>query len=165
VSELLRPGLLAVVHPELAGFARLIAAESPHDWMVVSGERTLEGVLLKYAEGRTRPGPYAGRPGYPPLGLTTTQVRTLEGAPHARRVTPAGLYACAVDMQYLVAPGRLASGSTQAEQAVYRWYGERAEGLGLVWGGRFPKVDQAHVQLKDWRDFPLPGGPPPLPVS
>ena len=158
MSELRHAERLAGVHPSLAAFARLVASRAAVDWCVVTGVRTLPGVLEKYAQGRTTPGPHAGEPGYPPLGLTITNVRTLEGAPHAERMTPEGLYGCAMDMQFFLQGGsRLAGGDAPGEVLVYRWYGAAAETQGLTWGGRFSKVDMAHVELKAWRTYPLPG--------
>jgi hypothetical protein len=161
MSELRHVERLLGVHPKLTAFARLVASQSPVDWCVVTGVRSLAGVLEKYAQGRTTKGPHAGAPGYPPLGLTITNVSTLEGAPHAERLTPEGLYACAVDLQFLThSGGKLASGDSPAEVATYRWYGALAEAQGLLWGGRFTKVDQAHVELPHWRLYPLPSAAP-----
>ncbi len=156
MSELLHAERLYSVHPDLRAFARLVAANSSYDWVVVTGIRSLAGVQEKYAIGRTVPGPHAGEPGYRALGLTVTNVSTLDKAPHAERVTPVGLYGCAVDLQFMHA-GKLAAGDTHEEQAVYAWYGALAGQLGLTWGGQFTKVDQAHVEVFAWRDYPLPG--------
>lgn len=146
---------LDLVHPELAAFVDLLA-EAEQDWVVVTGIRTPAQVTVKWAEGRTTPGPHAGEPGYPELGETVTEVRTLQSAPHAIRVTPQGLYGCAVDVQYLLPSGKLSEGGTAAEQAVYLRMGQLAEAHGLRWGGRFKRVDQAHVELVAWRSYPLP---------
>lgn len=40
--------------------------------------------------------------------------------------------------------------------SVWNAYGTIAEGLGLVWGGRFKSIpggDAPHVEFKDWRNF------------
>jgi hypothetical protein len=155
MSELRHPERLYSVHPELCAFMKLVVATSPYDWCIVTGIRSLAGVQEKYAVGRTTPGPHAGEPGYPPLGQVLTNVSSLEHAPHAERRTPAGVYGCAVDAQFFY-EGRLSAGETTAEQSIYRWYGHLAESQGHVWGGRFGNVDQAHVELRLWRSYPLP---------
>ena len=156
MSELRHPERLYSVHPELCAFFRLMVAQSPHDWCIVTGIRGLAAVQEKFAVGRTVPGPHAGEPGFPPMGQTITNVSSLEHAPHAERMTPAGLYGCAGDAQFFLPDGTLAEGRSQQEQSVYRWYGELAEAQGLVWGGRFSKRDLAHVELRLWRSYPLP---------
>lgn len=158
MGRLLRTDRLRQVHPELALFALQWAEEHLGTWMVVTGERCLADVLAKYAVGRTTPGPHAGEQGHPTLGETVTNVSTLEKAPHAARVTPSGLYACAVDLQFFTGRGlELAAGETAEQRTVYLEMGEAAEKAGLVWGGRFKRLfDQAHVELLDWRRYPLP---------
>lgn len=156
MGRLLGTDKLQRVHPTLDGFVRQWVEDSALDWMVVTGARTQAEVDAKWAEGRTKPGPHAGETGYPELGLTVTQVRTLHDAPHAVRVTPEGLYACAVDLQFLASPGKLSEGKTLTDVATYRGYGLAGEKAGFVWGGRFSKVDQAHLELVSWRSYALP---------
>lgn len=158
MGNLLRQDRGVLVHPRLRLFAVQMASQSPYNWLLVTGVRTQADVEAKYAQGRTAPGPHAGEPGYPPLGETVTNVHTLALAPHALRVTPAGTFGCAIDLQYFLPDGlHLAEGKVPEEQLVYRGMGEQAEKAGLAWGGRFIHLfDQAHVELPDWRAYPLP---------
>jgi hypothetical protein len=149
-----RLALPSPVHPRLAALARKLASASPFDLCVVTGVREAAGVAEKWAQGRTAPGPHAGEPGYPPLGLTVTRVSTLEHAPHALRVTPDGVFGTAMDLQFQV-KGRLLEGRLLVEQAAYTALGEMAELDGFTWGGRFAAKDLAHYELRNWRTFPL----------
>lgn len=155
MGKLLRVDRLYQVHPRLRLFAQQMADSSNQTWLVVTGVRGQHEVDLKYAQGRTAPGPHAGEAGYPPLGETITNVSSMAKAPHAMRVYPNGTWGCAVDLQFFVqGTMSLAEGKEPAEVAVYLELGELAEKAGLVWGGRFTRVDQAHVETPDWRNFP-----------
>lgn len=157
MAELHNPDRLVLplpVHPRLAALARKLAGASTFDLCVVTGVRDSKGVAEKWALGRTAPGPHAGELGFPLLGETVTKVRSLEHAPHALRRTPDGLYGTAIDLQFVI-KGRLLEGRLLSEVAAYHLLGELAEADGFVWGGRFTNVDQAHFELRNWRDFPL----------
>lgn len=145
------------MHPDLVAFAHKMAESSPEDWVVVTGIRTQVEVDAKWAEGRSQPGPHAGESGFARLGQTVTNVRDLQQAPHALRQTPQGPYGCAVDLQFIGEKTSLSPGATPEDRAVYLWMGEFAEKSGFTWGGRFARIfDQAHVELKDWKQYPLP---------
>lgn len=146
--------LLDQVHPDLRRFAFDAANDALLDLFVVTGARTQTDVTRKYAEGRTSPGPHAGEPGYPELGEIVTNAMHLAQTAHSVRLTPEGRFGCAIDLQFISA-GKLNDGKSEADQALYRWMGELAESRGFTWGGRFPKVDQAHIELKAWRAYPL----------
>jgi D-alanyl-D-alanine carboxypeptidase len=143
------------VHARLSTLARKLASISVYDLCVVTGVRDAAEVAQKWAMGRTTRGPHAGEPGYPLLGLTVTNVNEMGHAPHALRMTPEGLYGCAVDLQ-LVHGGKLLEGRIASESAIYQALGQAAEKDGFTWGGRFTKVDLAHYELPGWRAFPLP---------
>lgn len=157
VPPLLYSVRLKLVHPRLALFAQQLAEQSPRKWGVITGARTQADVDAKYALGRTKRGPHAGEVGHPPLGDIVTHVHSLEQAPHAVRRTPEGSYSCAVDLQFVLPEGGgLAEGHIPEEKDVYLEMGLMAEQAGLVWGGRFKSIfDQAHVELPDWRRYPL----------
>lgn len=41
----------------------------------------------------------------------------------------------------------------------FQQMGVIAEQRGLVWGGRWHKPDRDHVELKSWKELPMPGTP------
>jgi hypothetical protein len=147
---------LANVHPKLIAFSRKLAAASAIDVCVVTGVRDALSVAAKWNEGRVSPGPHAGEPGYPKLGLTVTAVRTVVEAPHAKRWTPEGYFGCAVDLQFQTEHGQLLDTDTPAHLTLYESLGLLAEAEGFVWGGHFSRrLDAGHVELKNWRLYPL----------
>lgn len=153
MAMLHHPERLKDVHPKLVAFLKLAVSRSVLDICVVTGARDAAGVAAKWGEGRTAPGPHAGEPGYPELGQVVTNVQHPNDTAHSLRVTPEGIYATAVDAQFQVG-AKLLEGTPGSESELYRWLGELAEAEGLEWGGRFRAVDQAHLQLKEFRQYP-----------
>ena len=78
-----------------------------------------------------------------------TRARTLEDTPHGR--------GAALD----VAP-RINGAVPWQDWGLFLVIGERAEALGLEWGGRWKTLrDGPHLQVPDWRQLPYPPAPSP----
>jgi len=146
---------LAGVHPRLAAFANLAAAQSSVDLCAVTGLRSPVECEAKWAEGRTAPGPHAGQIGYPALGLTVTNCKDASQTAHSLRATPEGDYGCAIDLQFVGTAGALLDLDTPAHCALYESLALLAQEDGLVAGLYFRKVDASHVELASFRDYPL----------
>ncbi len=113
------------------------------------------GQAALFAKGRTAPGPHAGDSGYPPLGLTVTNARTLKDTPHGR--------GCAGDAYPAILNGArdtviaiYADDRDPKVDLLFHAYGIIAEDNGLTWGGRWRRKDKPHVEVPDWRKLPLP---------
>lgn len=116
------------------------------------GLRTDAVQAVLYAKGRTTPGPHAGEAGEPELGRTVTNAATVHDTPHGR--------GAAVDLL----PVKLDPSGTKVlaiidnDKGLFRMLGLIGEQHNFVWGGRFHRVDEDHLELQNWRNLPLLGG-------
>ncbi len=118
------------------------------------GVRTDEAVQAAlYAQGRTSPGPRAGEDGFPALGLTVTNARTLADTPHGRAAAADALPAV---VKNGVVVAVLVDDRDTKVRLMFEAYGLLAEQHGLEWGGRFKGKDRPHVQCPNWRSLPMP---------
>lgn len=155
MSRCFRYGRDAGLHPKLLAFLDEIERRLVFDTLLVWGGRTPAQQLALYAQGRTVPGPNVSRSR--PLGDIVTNAKDISDTAHGRFA--------AVDVVPLVG-GR----PDWADKAKFCDVGDLAEKLGLEWGGRFtrkkklstgvivelPFFDGGHVQVKAWRDLPIP---------
>jgi hypothetical protein len=114
------------------------------------------GQAALFAQGRTMPGPYAGEGGYPPLGLTVTNARTLKDTPHGRGGA-ADAYPATLNKDRTSVVGIYTDDRDPKVQLLFTAYGYIAEDHGLVWGGRWRRKDYPHVEVPDWKRLPPPG--------
>lgn len=143
--EQLNAQRLATVQPELRA-AWLSARDEcegsswwPPGWhlLVTDAYRPPEEQAADYAKGRTVPGPDPDAEH--PLGHPVTDAMPWQ-SPHQ--------YRCAVDAAF-VRP----DGTVVWDRPLYDCCGPVFESHGLVWGGRFRRVDRPHCELPDWRRF------------
>lgn len=141
------PHILAGLRPELAELARRHDALCTARGIVLaftSGYRTPERQLELYAQGRrlTDAGTWHV---IEPAKVVTNALPTQ--APHVRR---AAYDVCPV-VNERPAWDRL---------DLFQTIGEEGERLGLIWGGRWPKLkDMPHFELRGWRNLPMPTSP------
>jgi D-alanyl-D-alanine dipeptidase len=139
---------LASVRPELQELARRIEASALAEgirleW--VQGWRSESDQAALWAQGRQRRNGEWTR-----IGATVTEAEHAIQTPHGR--------GAALDFAVLDAGGRPTWAS--ASLPLYERVGRIAEGLGLEWGGRFPRVDRPHLQISGWRACPYLWPPP-----
>lgn len=125
---------LSGVHADLVGkVQRVLTAMAAlgHPMVVTDGVRTDARQAELYAQGRTAPGRIVTHAD----GVTVRsrhQISLVDGLGRA------------VDCAFLDADGR----PSWAEHHPWALYGQMAEVLGLVWGGRWQKLrDRPHVEL------------------
>lgn len=106
-----------------------------------------------YAKGRTLPGPHAGEPGFPAMGLTVTAARSLHETPHGRGAAM-DIMPAVVNHDGSAVVAVLSDVRDAHILALYTDYGLIAEKRGLVWGGRWKRKDYAHVEMTGWRALP-----------
>lgn len=115
---------------------------------VDGGVRSNADQLRLYAQGRTTPGPHAGEPGYPPLGMTVTKASTVGNSAHGHRG--------AVDFWPVIGGKIYLDVKNPLQKSKYDQLGALIESFGLVWGGRFQDFyDGPHAEIPDWRGRPL----------
>lgn len=119
---------------------------------VDGGTRSAADQARLYAQGRTVPGPYAGKPGYPPLGETVTNAQTAVASAHG--------HASAVDLWPVINGKIYLNAKDPMQRAKYDLLGATIEAHGLKWGGRFivkgkPFYDGPHAETPDWHNAPL----------
>ena len=102
-----------------------------------------------YAKGRTTPGPHAGEPGYPELGLTVTGAKTLKDTPHGRGGA-VDSYPAIISSDYKVT-AILNNEKDPKTLEMFARYGSLAKTYGLEWGGVWK--DYPHVQCPNWREI------------
>ena len=127
----------------LPGFIEA-CSQAGHPVTVYCTYRSDDEQTFEYSKGRTFPGP--GTTESAPLGHTVTQAQAGQSPHNCRRGgAPASLaWDCGP-----------AVGRTiwwDAPPTVWLKIGEIGEGMGLEWGGRFPKYDGPHFQASDWKD-------------
>ncbi len=108
-----------------------------------------------FAKGRTAPGPHAGDSGYPSMGLTVTNAKTLSDTPHGRKAAADAYPAVLNNARDKV----IAIYNDDRDPKVhlkFHAYGLIAEDHGLVWGGRWRRKDLPHLEVPDWRKLPIP---------
>ncbi len=120
------------------------------------GWRTSEAAQAHlFAQGRTTPGPYAGKDGYPELGLTVTNAKTLHDTPHGRKCA-ADAYPAILNKARTRVIGIYNDDREPKVHLLFNAYGMIAEDNGLVWGGRWRRKDLPHVEVPDWRKLSMP---------
>jgi len=127
--------LLSQARPELASFARDLAARFPYNFRIAEVARDQARQLWLFASGRTRPGPI----------VTSVQTSAHTTAP----------LSSAIDFDILDAAGNVASDSDPAWDVLGDW----ARAAGFTWGGDWnvPK-DKRHVEIPGWRKWVAPAG-------
>lgn len=117
---------LVGVHPDLAAKVEMLV--DAFGLFVAQGVRTAAYQASLFAAGRTTPGP-----------IVTNCDGVIKKSNHQPHLDG---YGHAVD---------LAVQGKNPYPTGYNWIamGEKAESLGLVWGGRFHLVDLDHVELRD----------------
>jgi hypothetical protein len=104
-----------------------------------------------YAKGRTAPGPHAGENGFPELGLTVTNAKTLADTPHGRGAAADAYPAIVVKNKVIAIRDNIHDSQTLE---LFREYGRLAKNAGLEHGGDWPQADWPHVQIHSWRSLP-----------
>lgn len=148
-------------HPRLLAFLAWVELTKPLTFRLVvcpsGGVREPKDIAFEYAKGRTIPGPKAGEPGFPPLGLKVTNVKTVWEAPHASR----GGFAWAIDIakDTLTAagwgPDYEDRGAFDQIAAAVRRFESEVPGPKLTWGSGWN--DLPHWEVDGWRSVPPDG--------
>lgn len=150
-------------HPRFWEFFAWVERVNPLPFRLVvcpdGGVRDQEDIDHEYAKGRTTPGPNAGLPGFPLLGLTVTKVRTLWEAPHASR----GGHGWAIDIakDKLTAagwgPDFQDRSAFELIAAAVRRFESEVPGPRLTWGVGWG--DLPHWEVDGWRNVAPDGLP------
>lgn len=112
---------------------------------VIFGNRSLAQQQSLYAEGRTTPGPNAGKAGFPPLGQTVTNANSNVNSAHG--------HGGAIDVLPTDAAGLSAVEDYTGNEGMFQEIQRRAEGMGLVSGASWQ--DYGHVEVPDWNSLPV----------
>ena len=157
------------LHPGLRGLADAFLARALTCGIplaITQSDRTDAYQRGLFAKGRTLPGPHAGEPGYPTLGITITNAPSAASSAHGR----GGAFDVAVLIDGCLVGPRPGPGNDSYDRdlmidgvLVWPLLVEIAESIGLVAGGRFKPIgpdglgwDLGHFELREWRHLPFP---------
>mgnify|MGYP001611986769 CR=1 FL=1 len=157
------------LHPGLRGLADAFLARSLTCGIplaITQSDRSDAFQRGLFAKGRTLPGPHAGEPGYPTLGITITNAPSAASSAHGR----GGAFDVAVLIDGRLVGPRPGPGNDSYDRdlkidgrSVWMTLKEIAGSIGLVAGATFPPIeadglgwDLGHFELREWRHLPFP---------